>query len=39
MALKHGTLSRYNSGYRCGDCVYRNSSYRQQDALASRQRT
>jgi hypothetical protein len=30
MTLRHGTLSRYNSGCRCGDCVYRNSSYRQQ---------
>lgn len=30
MAFKHGTLSAYNNGCRCADCVERNASYRQQ---------
>jgi hypothetical protein len=30
MAYRHGTLTAYNSGCRCGDCVDRNASYRQQ---------
>ena len=30
MALRQGTLTQYNNGCRCADCVERNSSYRQQ---------